>query len=127
MNKNLFFLTTILIILFLITLSFSGCIKEVEKQKDKETIDQKTETDMPSILPDWRDGDYHEYYGTIDLLNEFQIEYPDLVNVFTIGNSVLEKDIRCIRITNENNNQVKFSCVINGGIHGCEWSLKLLY
>ena len=121
MNKKLFFLTTLLIILFFITISFSGCITKVEKQKDKETIDQKTEIDMASILPDWRDGDYHEYYGTTYLINEFQIKYPDLVNVFSIGNSVLEKDIRCIRITNENNNQVKFSCVINGGIHGCEW------
>ena len=76
---------------------------------------------MASILPDWRDGDYHEYYGTTDLVNEFQIKYPDLVNVFSIGKSVLEKDIRCVRITNENNNQAKSSCVINGGIHGCEW------
>ena len=121
MNKNLFFLTTLIIILFFLTLSFSGCIKEEEKQEDKETIDQKTGIDMPSILPDWSDEYYHEYYGTTDLVNEFQIKYPDLVNLFSIGNSVLGKEIWCIRITNENNTQAKLSCLIDGCIHGCEW------
>ena len=76
---------------------------------------------QPSILPPWKDGEYHDYYGTMDILNEFQIKYPDLVNVFSIGKSVLGKDIWCIKLTNEKNNQKKSSCLIDGCIHGCEW------
>ncbi|GAG87506.1 unnamed protein product, partial [marine sediment metagenome] len=43
------------------------------------------------------------------------------VNVFSIGESVLGRDIWCIRITNEKNNQAKLSCLIDGCIHGSEW------
>jgi hypothetical protein len=77
--------------------------------------------DQPSILPDWKDGEYHDYYGTMELLNDFNGKYPDLVNVFSIGNSVLGKDIWCIRITNENNTKTKSSCIIDGCFHGNEW------
>ncbi len=109
------------ITLLLITLSFSGCIQEEESNDEKETINNIDELDVCSILPDWKDGEYHEYYKTTDLLNEFQIKYPDLVNLFSIGESVLGKNIWCIRITNEKNNQVKYNCLIDGCIHGCEW------
>ena len=57
----------------------------------------------------------------MDLVNEFQIKYPDLVNVFSIGESVLGRDIWCIKITNENISNDKFSCIIDGCIHGEEW------
>jgi len=57
----------------------------------------------------------------MDLLQEFQVNYPDLVNVFSIGESVLGKEIWCIRITNEKNTDDKFSCLIDGCIHGVEW------
>jgi len=77
--------------------------------------------DHPSILPNWTDGEYHDYFGTTEMLNGFNEKYPDLVNVFSIGKSVLGKDIWCIRITNEKNNQAKLSCLIDGCIHGEEW------
>jgi hypothetical protein len=77
--------------------------------------------DQPSILPDWKDGEYHDYYETTDMLSDFKVKYPDLVNVFSIGNSVLGKNIWCIRITNENNTKPKSSCLIDGCIHGQEW------
>ena len=120
-SKKRTLITALLICLFLLSLSFTGCIEKDETDGSKEPMDYQVEIDKPSILPDWNDGEYHEYYKTMDLLNEFQIKYPDLVNVFSIGKSVLEKDIWCIRITNEKNNQAKFSCLIDGCIHGPEW------
>ena len=55
------------------------------------------------------------------MLNNFNDKYPDLVKVFSIGKSVLGKDIWCIRVTNEKNNTRKSSCLIDGCIHGNEW------
>ena len=77
--------------------------------------------DQPSFLPDWNDGAYHNYYTTTKMLNSFNEKYPDLVKVFSIGKSVLGKDIWCIRLTNERNTTRKFSCLLDGCIHGNEW------
>ena len=79
----------------------------------KETI-TKIQLDQPSILPDWVEGECHDYYGTIQILNDFNEKFPNLVDVFSIGESVLERDILCIRITNEKNNRDKYSCLIDG-------------
>jgi hypothetical protein len=119
MDKKLSKLIAFFLCCILLVVTFSGCIEE--KQKTDEILIPEVKLDQPSILPDWKDGEYHDYYGTIDVLNEFQIKYPNLVNVFSIGNSVLGKDIWCIRITNENNTKPKLSCLIDGCIHGCEW------
>jgi len=99
---------------------FTGCFEEEKKQLN-EILPPKSKIDYPAILPDWNDGEYHDYYDTMDLLQEFQINYPNLVNIFSIGKSVLGKEIWCIRITNENNTNDKYSCLIDGCIHGCEW------
>ena len=99
---------------------FTGCFEE-EKDEVQEILVPEVHLDYPCILPDWNDGEYHDYYRTMELLNELQIEYPDLVNVFSIGESVLGRDIWCIRITNENITDDKFSCLIDGCIHGLEW------
>jgi murein tripeptide amidase MpaA len=95
-------------------------IKE-EQKSEEEILPPEVELDQSSILPDWKDGDYHDYYGTMEMLNDFNEKYPDLVYVHSIGESVLGRDIWCIRITNEKNNEEKFSCLIDGCIHGCEW------
>jgi hypothetical protein len=78
-------------------------------------------SDTPSILPDWSDGEYHDYTATLQLLVEFSTRYPDLVSVFTIGTSVQGRNICCLRITNEKNTTHKYSCLIDGCIHGNEW------
>jgi len=104
----------------LVSVSLTGCIQE-EQESELEDVQPAVQLDHPSILPDWKDGDYHDYYETIDLLNEFQVNFPNLVNFFSIGESVLGKDIWCIRITNEKNTDDKYSCLIDGCIHGNEW------
>ncbi len=122
LNKKIISLMAILTCILLITVMFTGCI--TEKKLDKSTREisiEKKELDSPLILPDWKDGDYHDYYETTDKLLDFKMKYPNLVNVFSIGKSVLGKDIWCIRITNENNYTEKFSCLIDGCIHGVEW------
>jgi hypothetical protein len=109
----------VLCILLLLTLT--GCI-ESEKETDDKQIDQLIiKTDIPCILPDWQDGQYHDYYDSMNLLTNLQIQYPNQVNLFSIGESVLGKDIWCIRITNERNSSEKKCCLIDGCIHGDEW------
>jgi len=81
----------------------------------------EVKADQPSVLPNWTDGEYHDYYGTTKMLKGFNQKYPDLVEAFSIGKSVLGKDIWCIRLTNERNNTRKSSCLIDGCIHGNEW------
>jgi len=122
MNKKLSQLIALFFCCILLVVMFSGCIKENQKIEESEkTLLPEVKLDQPSILPDWKDGEYHDYYETTDTLSDFKVKYPDLVNVFSIGKSVLGKDIWCIRITNEKNKKEKFSCLIDGCIHGIEW------
>ncbi len=101
---------------------FTGCIEKNQKSENAEKSSMpEVQMDQPSILPDWKDGEYHDYPATKQMLNDFYMDYPDLVNVFSIGKSVLNRDIWCIRITNEKNNNDKYSCLIDGCIHGNEW------
>jgi carboxypeptidase T len=122
MDKKISQLITLFLCCILLVVTFSGCIEEEQKSEDsKETVPPEVKLDQPSILPDWRDGEYHDYYETTDMLSDFKVKYSDIVNVFSIGKSVLGKDIWCIRITNENNTKPKLSCLIDGCIHGEEW------
>jgi hypothetical protein len=97
---------------------FSGCLSE---SKETDDVATSTVTDQAAILPHWQDGNYHDYSATTQMLNDFNNQYSDLVEVFSIGKSVLGRDIWCIKITNENNTNDKFSCLIDGCIHGNEW------
>jgi hypothetical protein len=119
-NRKSAYLIAIFLSFILVSVLLTGCIQE-EQESGLEDVQPEIQLDQSSILPDWEDGEYHDYYETMDVLNEFQIKYPDLVNVFSIGESVLGKDIWCIRITNEKNTQAKLSCLIDGCIHGEEW------
>ena len=91
---------------------FSGCMEE-QNQATTGTNLQTQPADESSILPDWQDGDYHDYYVTTNMLFELEEYYPDLVTVFSIGRSVLGKEIWCITITNEENTSDKYACLID--------------
>jgi len=121
MNKKLSQLIAFFLCIILLVVTFSGCIEKEQKFEKKRLSTLEINLDHPSILPDWRDGEYHDYYGTMEMLNDFNENYPRLVYVFSIGKSVLGKDIWCIRLTNERNKEIKSSCLIDGCIHGCEW------
>jgi len=120
-NKKSSQIITLFLCCTLLAITFSGCVEEKQKPEKEEISTPESKLDQTSILPDWKDGEYHDYYETTDMLSDFKVKYPDLVNVFSIGKSVLGKDIWCIRITNEKNNQAKSSCLIDGCIHGDEW------
>jgi hypothetical protein len=121
MDKKLSCLKVLLLSFILFFVIFSGCFEEELKLVKNDLLKSDKQIDQSSILPDWKDGEYHDYYETTDLVNEFQIKYPELVNLFSIGRSVLGKEIWCIKITNEQKNENKYSCLIDGCIHGCEW------
>jgi len=125
-NRKSSYLIAIVLSFILVTVSRNGCIQE-EQESELEDIHTEIQFDQPSILPKWQDGEYHDYYETMNTLNEFQIKYPDLVNLFSIGNSILGKELLCIRITNENNIQINLSCLFDGCIHGNEWEGGLPY
>mgnify|MGYP006279490353 CR=1 FL=1 len=120
MGGNKFRVKVVLMTALVFSTVFSGCFEE-EREQLEEILVPPININHPSVLPDWNNGEYHDYYETMNMLQEFQIDYPDLVNVFSIGESILGRDICCIRITNEKNNDEKYSCLIDGCIHGCEW------
>ena len=122
MDKKISYFLTFFLCGILLTVLFTGCITEEQKPDiSTEIVIPEVQLDQPSILPDWKDGEYHNYFGTTKMLNGFNDKYPDLVKVFSIGKSVLGKDIWCIRVTNEKSNEEKSSCLIDGCIHGVEW------
>ena len=118
MGKDTPVIIGIILIVCMIASVFTGCL---EQDSDSDEAPAIINQDQPCILPNWNDGDYHDYYVTTQTLNDFNHKYPDLVSIFSVGKSVLGKDIWCIRITNEMNNSEKDSCLIDGCIHGVEW------
>ena len=121
MNKKLLEIISLLLCIILIIVIFSGCIEENQQIEKQNEPSSEIDIDQPLLLPNWKDGEYHDYYEMTDMLSDFEINYFDLVNIFSIGKSILGKDIWCIKITNENNDKLKPSCIIDGCIHGCEW------
>jgi len=120
-KKKLYPLLAILLSLILFSVVFSGCVQEAEEKVTLPPQLEEVKTDSPSILPDWTDGKYHDYDATTQMINNFNRNYPDLVYVKSIGKSVQGKDIWCMCLTNESSTRSKFSCLIDGCIHGCEW------
>ena len=93
MDKKLSMVIAFFLCCILLVLTFSGCTEEEQKSEEsKGSSLPEVKLDQPSILPNWKDGEYHDYYETTDMLSDFKVKYPDLVNVFSIGESVLEKN-----------------------------------
>jgi hypothetical protein len=79
MDKKSSQIIALFLFCILFTVIFSGCINEEQKSEEsKEASQPATQLDQPSILPDWKDGEYHDYYGTMELLNDFNGKYPDV-------------------------------------------------
>jgi hypothetical protein len=122
MSKKSTHLKVVLLSFILVLVIFTGC---VENQEEANTCEKKSQTlvqlDSPSTLPDWEDGEYHGYSETVQMLNDLDSRFPYLVDIFRIGTSVLGKEIKCIRISNNRDKSEKYSCLIDGCIHGSEW------
>ncbi|MFW6119812.1 MAG: M14 family zinc carboxypeptidase [Petrotogales bacterium] len=120
MKKKSPYITVIFLVIVLLAIVLTGCLEE-ETPESEEFLASVAQPDQMSILPDWEDGEYHDYYETMEMLDNFNNKYSDLADVFSVGKSVLGRDIWCIKITNEKNDSAKFSCLIDGCIHGNEW------
>jgi hypothetical protein len=119
-KKHLQLITFIFIILIIsVSISYVNLGKKQVEPVENTKIYQIN--DKPSILPDWNDGEYHDYDATNKVLNSFNQKYPDLVEITSLGKSVLGKDIMCVCLTNESISSNKYSCLIDGCIHGNEW------
>ncbi|UCF12539.1 MAG: hypothetical protein JSW06_10990 [Thermoplasmatales archaeon] len=70
MNRNLSYLKVLFLCSVLLLVMFTGCIEEEQELGVlTETSLPEVQLDQPSILPDWKDGEYHDYYGTTQMLN----------------------------------------------------------
>jgi hypothetical protein len=67
---------------------------------------------------DWRH--YHNYTEITTILSGLNDTYPDIVDVFTIGQSWRSQDIHCIRLTNETNENLKTEVLFVGYHHAQE-------
>lgn len=119
MYKKIIIVSTFTLILIFSTI-LSGCINKNDVNDDGVSKISDI-SDKPLILPDWKEDYYHNYEKTSVFLADLETLYPDYVKVFSIGTSVENRDIFCIRITNESITEDKYSCLIDGCIHGCEW------
>jgi len=121
-KRQRFFLHLSMTILVVSTCYMTGCIEDTsEKESSESTADTIVLLNQSLILPDWSDGNYHDYQQTTQLITQFNTDYPNLVEIFSIGKSINGKDIWCVTLTNEQIQTEKHCCVIDGCIHGSEW------
>ena len=120
-NKKLFYLKILFLTGILLTVMFAGCLEQEKNLDEPETVTSEIPLDQSAIFPNWKDGVYHDYYATTQKLDDFNDVFPNLVYRYSIGKSVQGRDIWCIKITNEKIVGRKYSCLIDGCIHGNEW------
>jgi len=63
---------------------------------------------------------YHNYDDVTTVLMALNETYPDVVDVFSIGKSVLGRDIYCVRLTNESDRGLKPEVLFVGYHHARE-------
>ena len=83
-NKKPSYLKVISLSCILLVSLFVGCIEQEQKSGDMKEVTPEVQLDQSSVLPDWVDGEYHDYYGTMQTLNDFNDKFPDLVDVFSV-------------------------------------------
>lgn len=102
--------------------SWSGCLSKDQNIDGEKEIKKSTMfSDFSLNLPSWVNETYHDYERTEVFLSTLEERFPDYVEMFSIGKSVLKRDIWCVKITNEENFGEKYDCVFDGCIHGNEW------
>ena len=74
MNNKISYLIALFTCFILLSVIFSGCINEEQKpEESKEALQPATQLDQTSILPGWKDGEYHDYYKTANMLSDFEV------------------------------------------------------
>ena len=67
MDKKVSYFITFFICCILLTIVFTSFFNEKQKPAvSTETVLPEVKMDHRSILPNWTDGEYHDYYGTIE-------------------------------------------------------------
>ncbi|MFX1513995.1 MAG: M14 family zinc carboxypeptidase [Promethearchaeota archaeon] len=104
-KSQILFLTIFLLIFF--PASIQGQTRLLNSVFVVETYNSSTNTrtwaPISLIYPD-------QYHNPNELLEELQLianTAPEIVDLFTIGQSIQERDIHCLRITNEQNTDTK--------------------
>jgi hypothetical protein len=74
--------------------------------------------DLPGPWGNW--SHYHSYAEIVDTLLYLNSTYPDVVDVFSIGKSWQDRDIYCIRLTNDSSAFLKSQLLLVGYHHARE-------
>jgi hypothetical protein len=109
-----------LLLASMLTLAFN-----VQSAKADGTLsDEVTESDnVPRVMVEetWSDWQhYHNYTEIVNTLLYLNSTYPNIVDVFSIGKSWMNRDIFCIRLTNESNTRLKPKVFFVGYHHARE-------
>jgi len=83
-------------------------------------IDKNNQDNYPTSLPpiDW--VHYHNYTEIVTILLALNETYPNIVDVFSIGKSWWNRDIYCVRLTNETDQKSKSEVLFVGYHHARE-------
>ena len=65
-------------------------------------------------------GPYHNYEETLDKIFAMEVAFPELVDIFSIGETTLGKTIYVVKITDESFNQEKCKMLVAGPVHARE-------
>jgi hypothetical protein len=117
-----------LTLLMVSMLMFASAVHSIELQPSNMTAFATTpnvyQDNYPLITPllePWGDWNhYHNYTEIVNTLLYLNGTYPNLVDVFSIGKSWQNRDIYCIRLTNETNTHPKPQVFFVGYHHARE-------
>lgn len=85
-----------------------------------DTADNEAIDGLVTVLPWSGWTHYHDYQEIVDMLFYLNDAYPDIVDVFSIGKSWQNRDIYCIRLTNESATYPKQQVLFVGYHHARE-------
>ncbi|MFX0207477.1 MAG: M14 family zinc carboxypeptidase [Candidatus Hodarchaeota archaeon] len=99
----------LLLVLFFPYMLF-GCTARINVDEPVKLVvsaDRSTPLRTWSALSLLYPDQYHNYSQLVEELNQIANNAPDIVEMYTIGQSLQGKDIHCLRITNEENSDPK--------------------